>query len=140
MMDMDNAGNMLQDDSNKRQHHLNSKEWPAAAAKSFIICVKTELFEWLHCRLQGFGSRVLQQDIRWKSKNIAKVQGLSKILSILVNYRQIEYYDMLAKVGVYHYNGNNVDLSTTCGKYYRECCLSIINLGDFDIIESIPGD
>ncbi|KAF5816271.1 putative ribosomal protein L30/YlxQ [Helianthus annuus] len=30
---------------------------------------------------------------------------------------EIEYYAMLAKVGVHHYNGNNVDLGTACGKY-----------------------
>ncbi|KAL8129964.1 hypothetical protein V2J09_019119 [Rumex salicifolius] len=40
---------------------------------------------------------------------------------------EIEYYAMLAKVGVHHYNGNNVDLGTACGKYFRVCCLSIID-------------
>ncbi|KAK9999154.1 hypothetical protein SO802_018757 [Lithocarpus litseifolius] len=53
---------------------------------------------------------------------------------------EIEYYAMLAKVGVHHYNGNNVDLGTACGKYYRVCCLSIIDPGDSDIIKSMPGD
>ncbi|KAL0368794.1 UNVERIFIED_CONTAM: 60S ribosomal protein L30 [Sesamum calycinum] len=32
---------------------------------------------------------------------------------------EIEYYAMLSKVGVHHYNGNNVDLGTACGKYFR---------------------
>ncbi|KAG0490565.1 hypothetical protein HPP92_007428 [Vanilla planifolia] len=32
---------------------------------------------------------------------------------------EIEYYAMLAKVGVHHFNGNNVDLGTACGKYFR---------------------
>ncbi|KAH9623208.1 hypothetical protein KSS87_002420, partial [Heliosperma pusillum] len=53
---------------------------------------------------------------------------------------EIEYYAMLAKVGVHHYNGNNVDLGTACGKYYRVCCLSVIDAGDSDIIKSMPGD
>ncbi|PHT59303.1 60S ribosomal protein L30 [Capsicum baccatum] len=53
---------------------------------------------------------------------------------------EIEYYAMLAKVGVHHYNGNNVDLGTACGKYYRVCCLSIIDPGDSDIIKSLPSD
>ncbi|XP_060168866.1 large ribosomal subunit protein eL30-like [Lycium barbarum] len=53
---------------------------------------------------------------------------------------EIEYYAILAKVGVHHYNGNNVDLGTACGKYYRVCCLSIIDPGDSDIIKSMPGD
>ncbi|KAK8308836.1 hypothetical protein V6Z12_D02G087600 [Gossypium hirsutum] len=39
----------------------------------------------------------------------------------------IEYYAMLCKVGVHHYNGNNVDLGIACGKYFRVCCLSIID-------------
>ncbi|RDX81610.1 60S ribosomal protein L30 [Mucuna pruriens] len=53
---------------------------------------------------------------------------------------EIEYYAMLAKVGVHHYNGNNVDLGTACGKYYRVCCLSIIDPGDSDIIKTLPGE
>ncbi|KAF9676334.1 hypothetical protein SADUNF_Sadunf09G0127900 [Salix dunnii] len=53
---------------------------------------------------------------------------------------EIEYYAMLAKVGVHHYNGNNVDLGTACGKYFRVCCLSIIDAGDSDIIKSVPED
>ncbi|GMG98364.1 hypothetical protein Nepgr_000204 [Nepenthes gracilis] len=50
---------------------------------------------------------------------------------------EIEYYAMLAKVPVHHYNGNNVDLGTACGKYFRVCCLSIIEAGDSDIIKSM---
>ncbi|CAL5386146.1 unnamed protein product [Camellia sinensis] len=53
---------------------------------------------------------------------------------------EIEYYAMLAKVGVHHYNGNNVDLGTACGKYFRVSCLSIIDPGDSDIIKTLPGD
>ncbi|KAF5442440.1 hypothetical protein F2P56_035096, partial [Juglans regia] len=53
---------------------------------------------------------------------------------------EIEYYAMLAKIGVHHYNGNNVDLGTACGKYFRVSCLSIVDPGDSDIIKSLPGD
>ncbi|CAL8990854.1 hypothetical protein GBA52_004771 [Prunus armeniaca] len=52
---------------------------------------------------------------------------------------EIEYYAMLAKVGVHHYNGNNVDLGTACGKYFRVSCLSIVDPGDSDIIKTLPG-
>lgn len=52
---------------------------------------------------------------------------------------EIEYYAMLAKVTVHHYHGNNVDLGTACGKYFRVCCLSIIDPGDSDIINTTPG-
>ncbi|XP_047977118.1 60S ribosomal protein L30-like [Salvia hispanica] len=53
---------------------------------------------------------------------------------------EIEYYAMLAKIGVHHYNGNNVDLGTACGKYFRVSCLSIVDPGDSDIIKNLPGD
>nr|GMC56423.1 60S ribosomal protein L30 [Ipomoea batatas] len=53
---------------------------------------------------------------------------------------EIEYYAMLAKIGVYHYNGNNVDLGTACGKYFRVSCLSIVDPGDSDIIKSLPSE
>uniref|UniRef100_A0A8C3H501 Large ribosomal subunit protein eL30 n=1 Tax=Chrysemys picta bellii TaxID=8478 RepID=A0A8C3H501_CHRPI len=41
---------------------------------------------------------------------------------------------MLAKTGVHHYSGNNIELGTACGKYYRVCTLAIIDPGDSDII------
>nr|XP_012375741.1 large ribosomal subunit protein eL30-like [Dasypus novemcinctus] len=51
---------------------------------------------------------------------------------------EIEYYAILAKIGVHHYSGNNIELGTACGKYYRICTLAIINPGDSDIIRSMP--
>merc|ERR1712154_558244 len=32
---------------------------------------------------------------------------------------EIEYYAMMSKTGVHHYSGNNVELGTPCGKYFR---------------------
>ncbi|CAM6128627.1 unnamed protein product [Calypogeia fissa] len=52
---------------------------------------------------------------------------------------ELEYYAMLLKTGVHHYTGNNIDLGTACGKYFRVCCLSITDPGDSDIIKSLPG-
>jgi len=43
-------------------------------------------------------------------------------------------------LGVHHYNGNNVDFGTAGGKYYRVCCLSIIDPGDSDIIKNMPSE
>merc|ERR1712045_741462 len=51
---------------------------------------------------------------------------------------ELEYYAMLAKTGVHHYNGNNIELGTACGKYFRVCVLSITDPGDSDIIRSMP--
>eukprot|EP00474_Spongospora_subterranea_P000578 CRZ01036.1 hypothetical protein [Spongospora subterranea] len=51
---------------------------------------------------------------------------------------EIEYYAMLAKTGVHHYSGNNIELGTSCGKYFRVSCLSITDAGDSDIIRSLP--
>merc|ERR1712087_938302 len=52
---------------------------------------------------------------------------------------EIEYYAMMAKTGVHHFQGNNVELGTACGRYYRVSCLSILDPGDSDIIRSLPG-
>uniref|UniRef100_A0A0N5APG8 Large ribosomal subunit protein eL30 n=1 Tax=Syphacia muris TaxID=451379 RepID=A0A0N5APG8_9BILA len=54
--------------------------------------------------------------------------------------RRIEYYAMLAKTGVHHYNGNNIELGTACGKLFRVCCMSITDVGDSDIIRSMPAE
>ena len=36
---------------------------------------------------------------------------------------------MLAKTGVHHYNGNNIELGTACGKYFRVTTMSITDPG-----------
>ncbi|XP_005604782.1 large ribosomal subunit protein eL30 [Equus caballus] len=51
---------------------------------------------------------------------------------------EIEYYAVLAKTGVHYYSDNNTELGTACGKYYRVCTLAMIDLGDSDIIRSLP--
>ena len=46
---------------------------------------------------------------------------------------------MLAKTGVHHFNGDNNELGTACGKYFRVGVLSITDPGDSDIIRTLPG-
>ena len=53
---------------------------------------------------------------------------------------EIEYYAMLAKTGVHHYTGNNIELGTACGRYFRVSVLSITDPGDSDIIRSMPSE
>ena len=70
--------------------------------------------------------------------------GKSKLVIIANNTpplrkSEIEYYAMLAKTGVHHYAGNNTELGTSCGKYFRVCTLSITDPGDSDIIRTMPG-
>merc|ERR1719379_2217503 len=70
-------------------------------------------------------------------------QGKSKLILISSNCprlrkSEIEYYAMLAKTSVHHYSGNNITLGTACGKMYRTSVLSITDVGDSDIIRSIP--
>jgi large subunit ribosomal protein L30e len=57
-----------------------------------------------------------------------------------VRRSEIEYYAMLSKAGVHHYGGNNVDLGTACGKYYRVSVLTITDPGDSDIIKTTSGE
>ena len=47
---------------------------------------------------------------------------------------EIEYLAMLAKCGVHHYTGNNSELGTACGKYYRVSVLAVTDAGDSDIL------
>jgi len=68
-------------------------------------------------------------------------QGKAKLVIISNNCpplrkSEILYYAMLAKTGVHHYSGNNIDLGTACGKYYRCSVLSITDAGDSDIVKS----
>ena len=68
-------------------------------------------------------------------------QSKSKLVIISSNCpplrkSEIEYYAMLAKCTVIHYTGNNVDLGTACGKYYRCSVLSVTDVGDSDIVRT----
>merc|ERR1712198_716437 len=70
-------------------------------------------------------------------------QGKAKLVILASNCpalrkSEIEYYAMLAKTGVHQYTGNNIELGTACGKYFRVCTLAIIDPGDSDIIRSMP--
>ena len=64
--------------------------------------------------------------------------GTSQLIIIANNCKpiqkaELEYYAMLSKTPVHHYNGNNLDLGTACGKHFRSSVLSITNVGDSDI-------
>lgn len=50
---------------------------------------------------------------------------------------EIEYYAMLGRTAVHHYTGNNFELGTACGKFFRVGCLSITDAGDADISDDI---
>merc|ERR1712178_349322 len=70
-------------------------------------------------------------------------QGKAKLILISSNCpplrkSEIEYYAMLAKTAVHHYSGNNITLGTACGKMFRTSVLTILDVGDSDIIRSIP--
>ena len=49
---------------------------------------------------------------------------------------EIEYYAMLAKAQVHHFSGNNSDLGTACGKFYRVSVVSVTDAGDSDILKA----
>ena len=46
----------------------------------------------------------------------------------------LEYYSMLAKCNVQHYQGSNVELGTACGKFFNVSTLAILDPGDSDIL------
>jgi len=47
---------------------------------------------------------------------------------------ELEYYSMMAKTPVHHYNGTNNELGVSAGKLYRCSVLAIIDAGDSDIL------
>eukprot|EP01048_Picozoa_sp_COSAG05_P012811 COSAG05_NODE_1313_length_5213_cov_6.108135_3_plen_55_part_00 len=46
---------------------------------------------------------------------------------------------MLAKVMVVPYNGNNIDMGTAVGKFFRVSVMTIIDAGDSDILKQAQG-
>merc|ERR1719148_26158 len=57
-----------------------------------------------------------------------------------VRKTQLEYYAVLAGIKTILYDGNNVDLGSACGKFYRVSCLSIIEAGDSDILAEVNSE
>ena len=47
---------------------------------------------------------------------------------------------MLAKVMVVPYNGNNIDMGTAVGKFFRVSVMTIIDAGDSDILKIALGE
>jgi large subunit ribosomal protein L30e len=47
---------------------------------------------------------------------------------------EVNYYSVLSNTPIYHYLGNNIDLGSACGKYYRVAILGILDAGDSDIL------
>ncbi|GHJ89093.1 hypothetical protein NliqN6_5495 [Naganishia liquefaciens] len=48
---------------------------------------------------------------------------------------EIEYYAMLSKTAVHHYQGGNVELGTAAGKLFRVGLLTVLDAGDSDLLE-----
>ena len=68
-------------------------------------------------------------------------QGKSKLVFISSNTlplkkSEIEYYCMLGKVEVHHYSGDNNELGRACGKMHSVSTLSVLDVGDSDILAS----
>merc|ERR1712050_333239 len=57
-----------------------------------------------------------------------------------VRKTQLEYYAVLAGIKTILYDGNNVDLGSACGKFYRVSFFSIIEAGDSDILADVNSD
>merc|ERR1711907_352410 len=80
--------------------------------------------------------------IGYKSTLKSLRSGKSKLIIISKNCppvrrAEIEYYAMLSSAKIHHFSGNNIDLGTACGKFFRICTLSIIDPGDSELIKQI---
>lgn len=49
----------------------------------------------------------------------------------------IEYYAMLSGCEILPFEGDNVDLGTACGKYFRNSVITIIDAGESEILSMI---
>ncbi|KFY98564.1 hypothetical protein V500_01610 [Pseudogymnoascus sp. VKM F-4518 (FW-2643)] len=50
---------------------------------------------------------------------------------------ELEYYAMLSKSPVHHFNGNNLELGTACGKMFRVGTMVVLDGGDSDILSQV---
>ncbi|KAK9468591.1 50S ribosomal protein L30e-like protein [Lipomyces arxii] len=50
---------------------------------------------------------------------------------------ELEYYAMLAKINVHHFQGGNNELGTAVGRLFRVGVLAVIDGGDSDILTTL---
>ncbi|KAJ3199452.1 60S ribosomal protein L30 [Entophlyctis luteolus] len=118
-------------------------EAPAAAAPAAVFSgsqkkAKKAAGETVNSRL-ALVMKSGKYTLGYKSTLKSIRSGKAKLLLIAGNCpplrkSELEYYAMLSKTSVHHYSGNNIDLGTACGKYFRVGVISIIDAGDSDII------
>ncbi|KAJ1018122.1 hypothetical protein NDA16_004988 [Ustilago loliicola] len=68
--------------------------------------------------------------------------GKAKLVLISANTpplrkSEIEYYAMLSKTAVHHYQGTNVALGTAAGKLFRVGVMTILDAGDSDLLSTV---
>ena len=63
----------------------------------------------------GFLNPSVKVSVKWNYHYSTKKSSAEDMFA----RSEIEYYAMLAKTGVHHYAGNNNELGTACGKYFR---------------------
>jgi large subunit ribosomal protein L30e len=49
----------------------------------------------------------------------------------------IEYYAMLSQCQILPFEGDNVDLGTACGKYFRSSVITVLDAGESEILKMI---
>ncbi|WFD02905.1 60S ribosomal protein L30 [Malassezia obtusa] len=69
-------------------------------------------------------------------------QGRAKLVLISANTpplrkSEIEYYAMLSKTAVHHYQGSNIALGTAAGKLFRVGVLTVLDAGDSDLLTTV---
>jgi large subunit ribosomal protein L30e len=64
------------------------------------------------------------------------LSGEAKLVNFATNVApthkaMIEYYAMLSHCDIIPFEGDNIDLGTTCGKYFRSSVIAIIDVAEF---------
>ncbi|KAN0064011.1 60S ribosomal protein L30 [Thecaphora frezii] len=68
--------------------------------------------------------------------------GKAKLILISANTpplrkSEIEYYAMLSKTSVHHFQGSNVALGTAAGKLFRVGVMTVLDAGDSDLLSTV---
>ena len=116
---------------------------PAVAAGGAVGAKKKKAIESINSRL-ALVMKSGKYTLGYKTTLKTLRQGKSDLVIIANNCpalkkSEIEYYAMLAKTGVHHYTGSNVELGMACGKFFQVGVLSITDPGDSDIVrQTVP--
>lgn len=104
----------------------------SAAAKKYVESINSRIQLVMRSGKASLGYKTTLKSLRLNKAKMVIIASNTPA----IRKSEIEYFAMLSKAQVHHYAGNNSDLGTACGKFYRVSVVTVVDAGDSDILKA----